>query len=99
MQTARVLANKSPELFQSENLATTVGNHVNRMEPSVFTVTSSDVPPPRSILTNAFYESLKAPIVVMRAMGVFPLWVDNKGNNVYTDPETRSKVMEIKRLF
>jgi hypothetical protein len=99
MQTARVLANKSPGRFQSEYLSTTVGNHVNRMTPIVFTVRSSDILPPRRIVTNAFYESLKPFIVVMRAMGVFPLFVDNKGNDVYTDPATRSNVMEMKRLF
>jgi hypothetical protein len=81
MYTARVLANKSPSLFQSENSATTVGNHVNRMTPSVFIVRSSDVLPPRIIVTNAFYESLKPFVVVMRAMGVCPLCVDNKGNS------------------
>ena len=99
MHTARVLANKSPSIFQSENSATTVGNHVNRMTPNLFTVQSSDVLPPRSIVNNAFYESLKPFIVVMRAMGVCPLSVDKKGNDIYADPATRSKVMEMKRLF
>jgi hypothetical protein len=98
MHTARVLANKSPGLFQSENSATTVGNRNNRMTTSVFTVQSSDVLPPRSNVTNAFYESLQPFIVVMRAMGVCPLCVDKKGNDVVTDPATRSKVMEMKRL-
>jgi hypothetical protein len=69
------------------------------MTPIVFTVRSSDVHPPRSNVTNAFYESLKPFIVVMRAMGVCPLWVDNKGNDVYTELATRSKVMEMKLLF
>jgi len=69
------------------------------MTPSVFTVSSTNVLPPRIIVTNAFYESLKPFIVVMRAMGVCPLCVDKKGNDVYTDPATRSKVMEMKRLF
>ena len=99
MHTSRVLSNKSPGLFQSGNSTTTVGNHDNRMTPSVFTVQSSDVPPPSSIVTNAFYGSLKPFIVVMRAMGVCPLCVDSKGNDVYTDLATRSKVMEMKRLF
>jgi hypothetical protein len=99
MHTARVLANKSPSLFQTENSVTTVGNHDNRMTSSVFTVQSSDVLPPRSIVTKAFYESLKPYIVVMRAIGVCPLFVDNKGNDVYTDPATWSKIMEMKRLY
>jgi len=99
MHTERVLANKSAGLFQSENSTMALRNHDNRMTPIVFTVQSSGVLPPRSIMTNAFYESLKPFIVVMRAMGVCPLCVDNKGNDVYTDPATRSKVMEIKRLF
>ena len=81
MYTTRVLANKSPGLFQSENSTTTVGNHVNRMTPRVFTVTSSDVLPPRRIAKSAFYDSLKPFIIVMRAMGVCPLRVDNKGND------------------
>jgi hypothetical protein len=99
MQTTRVLAKKIPSLFQSEHSTTTVGNHVNRMTPSVFTVGSSVVLPPRSIVTNAFYGSLKPFIVVMRAMGVCPLRIDKKGNDVYTDPATKSKVTEMKRLF
>jgi len=82
MHTARVLANKSPGLLQSENSAATLSNHVNRMTTNVFTVSSTDVLPPRSIVTNAFYESLKPFIVVMRAMGVCPLCVDNKGNDL-----------------
>jgi len=99
MHTARILANKGASLFQSENSSTTVGNHVNRMTPSVFTVRSSDVLPPRIIVTNAFYESLKPFIVVMRAMGVCPLCFDNKGNSVCPNPATRSKSMGKKRLF
>ena len=99
MHTTRVLVKKSLSIFQSENSSTTVGNHVNRMTPNLFTVQSSDVLPPRSIVNNAFYESLKPFIVVMRAMGVCPLSADNTGNDIYTDPATRSKVMEMKRLF
>ena len=99
MHTTRVLANKSLSIFQSENSSTTVGNHVNRMTPNVFTVQSSEVLPPRNIVKNAFYESLKPFIVIMRAMGVCPLSVDNTGNDIYTDPTTRSKVIEMKGLF
>ena len=99
MHTTRVLANKSLSIFQSENSSTTVGNHVNRMTPNVFTIHSSDVLPPRNIVKNAFYESLKPFIVIMRAMGVCPLSVDNTGNDIYTDPTTRSKVIEMKGLF
>jgi hypothetical protein len=89
MHRARVLVNKSAGLLQSENSSTTVGTHVNRMTPIVFTVSSSDCLPPRKIVTNAFCESLQPFIVVMRAMGVCPLRVDKKGNDVYTDPATR----------
>jgi hypothetical protein len=91
MHTARVLRKNGPGLFQSENLATTLDHHTNRITPRVFTVNSSDVLPPHSIVTNAFYDSVKPFIVVMRAMGVCPLRVDKKGNDVYTDPATRSK--------
>ena len=99
MYTARVLAKKSPSIIQSVYSATTVGKHANRMTPNVFTVQSSDVLPPRNIVKNAFYESLKPFIVIMRAMGVCPLSVDNTGNDIYTDPTTRSKVIEMKGLF
>jgi hypothetical protein len=76
-----------------------VHNYDNRMTPIVFNVQSSDVRPPRRIVTNAFYENLKPFIVVLRAMGVCPLCVDNKGNDVYNDPATRSKGTEMKPFF
>jgi hypothetical protein len=79
MHRARVLAKSNPGLFQSENSATTVDHHNNRITPHVFTVNSSDVLPPHNIVTKAFYESVKPFIVVMRAMGVCPLRADNKG--------------------
>lgn len=99
MQTERVLANKASSIFQSDNSSTTVDNHDNRTTQSVFTVKSSNVLPPRRAVTKSFYESLKPFFVVMRAMGVCPLCVDNKGNDVYCDPATSSKVMEMKCLF
>jgi hypothetical protein len=98
MHTARILAKSSRGHFQSDTSARTVANHDNRMAPSVFTVTSSDVRPPRRIM-NAFYDSLKPFIIVMRAMGVCPLCVNNKGNDIFSNPATRSKVMELKCSF
>jgi hypothetical protein len=74
-------------------------NHNNRITPHLFTVNSSDVPPPHNIVTKSFYDSVKPFFVVLRAMGVCPLGVDNKGNDVYADPATRTTVMEIKCLF
>jgi hypothetical protein len=99
MHTERVLGSKTPSLFQNENTSKTVDNHDSRMTQSVFTVKSSDVLPPRRVVTKAFYESLKPFFAVMRAMGMCPLCADNKGNDVYCDPATRSKVMEMKCLF
>uniref|UniRef100_A0A0U4VTB3 Gustatory receptor n=1 Tax=Reticulitermes speratus TaxID=60591 RepID=A0A0U4VTB3_9NEOP len=83
MHTARILAKSSRGHFQSDTSARTVANHDNRMAPSVFTVTSSDVRPPRRIM-NAFYDSLKPFIIVMRAMGVCPLCVNNKAKVVFS---------------
>ena len=96
MHTARNLAKRSPGLFQSEKSAATVNNHDSRMAPTVFTVETSDVRPPRRIMSNAFYDSLKPFIVVMRAMGVCPLCVNRKGNDIFSNPDASTKIMEMK---
>jgi hypothetical protein len=74
-------------------------HHYNRITPHLFTVNASAVPLPHNIVTKSFYNSVKPFFVVMRAMGVCPLGVDNKGNDIYTDPATRSTVMEMKCLY
>jgi hypothetical protein len=99
MRTARVLAKNGPGLYQRQNSAAKMDHHNNRITPRVFIINSSDVPPSHNIVMKAFYDSVKPYFVVLRAMGVCPLRVDNKGNDVYTDLATRSTVMEMKCLF
>jgi hypothetical protein len=87
MQTRQETSNKSGKLFERHKSVAGEVIQSNRLRPTVFTVkSSSNIEPLHRIKSNIFYDNLKPFILVMRAMGVSPVRVTSKGNDLYRHP-------------
>lgn len=84
MNAVRMLTSNIPGLFKHEKSISAVRNQENRTLPGVFTVQATDTQRHFRIELNPFVDNLKPFIFVMRAMGVCPVRVTNKGNDIYS---------------